>query len=146
MAPFRGDFLDQRPDLVNQYSTNPPLGEVPAAIFGELIFMVCEIMRDEAFLAQKAKSTTPEDLSIAQDLLDTLAVGHIAIFQTAPRACLKIVNTPKRRLFFRHTLPIFLGIHKVFLRQTGFVWRKNLSPLGIFPMFKQRLISLPQLQ
>lgn len=35
--------------------------------------MVREIMRDEAFLAQKAASATPEDLSIAQDLLDTLA-------------------------------------------------------------------------
>ena len=35
--------------------------------------MVREIMRDEAFLAQKAASATPEDLSVAQDLLDTLA-------------------------------------------------------------------------
>lgn len=35
--------------------------------------MVREIMRDEAFLAQKAESAAPEDLSIAQDLLDTLA-------------------------------------------------------------------------
>ncbi len=60
-------------------------------------------------------------------------------FKTDFRACLKIVNTPKGRLFFRHTLPIFLGIHKVFLRQTGFVWRKNPSPPGIFPIFKQRL-------
>lgn len=34
--------------------------------------MVREIMRDETFLAQKAESATPEDLSIAQDLLDTL--------------------------------------------------------------------------
>ena len=53
---------------------------------------------------------------------------------------MKIVNTPKGRLFFRHTLPIFLGIHKVFLRQTGFVRRKNLSLLGIFLIFKQRLV------
>lgn len=30
-------------------------------------------MRDEAFLAQKAKPATQEDLSVAQDLLDTLA-------------------------------------------------------------------------
>ena len=35
--------------------------------------MVREIMCDEAFLAQKAEPATPEDLSIAQDLLDTLA-------------------------------------------------------------------------
>ena len=57
------------------------------------------------------------------------------------RACLKIVIIPKRWLFFRHTLPIFLGIHQVFLRQIGFVWRKNPSPLGTFPIFKQRLIK-----
>ena len=44
---------------------------------------------------------------------------------TSIRACLKNVNMPKRRLFFRHTLPIFLEIHPVFLRQIGFVWRKN---------------------
>ena len=35
--------------------------------------MVCEIMRDEAFLAQRAEPAAPEDLPIAQDLLDTLA-------------------------------------------------------------------------
>ena len=35
--------------------------------------MVREIMRDEVFLARKAESAAPEDLSVAQDLLDTLA-------------------------------------------------------------------------
>ena len=34
--------------------------------------MVREIMRDEAFLSQKAKPATLEDLPVAQDLLDTL--------------------------------------------------------------------------
>ena len=48
-------------------------GESPGGDIGELISMVREIMRDEAFLAQKAASATPEDLSVAQDLLDTLA-------------------------------------------------------------------------
>ena len=56
------------------------------------------------------------------------------------RSCLKNVNMPKRRFFFRHTLPILLEIHPVFLRQIGFVWRKNSSPLVIVPFFKQRLI------
>ena len=53
---------------------------------------------------------------------------------------MKIVIIPKRWLFFPHTLPIFLGIHQVFLRQIGFVWRKDPSPLGTFPIFKQRLV------
>ena len=34
--------------------------------------MIREIMRDETFLAQKAELATMEDLSVAQDLLDTL--------------------------------------------------------------------------
>ena len=34
--------------------------------------MVREIMRDEAFLTQKAQPAGPEDLPVAQDLLDTL--------------------------------------------------------------------------
>ncbi len=34
--------------------------------------MIQEIMRDEVFLAQKAELANPEDLSVAQDLLDTL--------------------------------------------------------------------------
>ena len=34
--------------------------------------MIREIMRDETFLAQKTEPATPEDLPVAQDLLDTL--------------------------------------------------------------------------
>ena len=34
--------------------------------------MIQEIMRNEVFLAQKAEPANPEDLSVAQDLLDTL--------------------------------------------------------------------------
>ena len=35
--------------------------------------MIREICKDEAFLAQKAAPATPEDLSVAADLLETLA-------------------------------------------------------------------------
>ncbi|MCI8304358.1 MAG: hypothetical protein HFF52_06995 [Lawsonibacter sp.] len=61
----------------------------------------------------------------------------------ALRACLKNVNTPKQRLFFRRTAPIFLEIHPGFLRKIVFVWRKNPSPLCTFPFFKQRLARSP---
>ena len=37
--------------------------------------MIRDIMRDEAFLAQKAEQATREDLPVAQDLLDTLAAN-----------------------------------------------------------------------
>ena len=34
--------------------------------------MICEICKDETFLAQKAEPATPEDLQVAADLLETL--------------------------------------------------------------------------
>ncbi|WP_298019948.1 peptide deformylase [uncultured Dysosmobacter sp.] len=37
--------------------------------------MIREIMRDETLLARKAEPATPEDLPVAQDLLDTLAAN-----------------------------------------------------------------------
>ena len=37
--------------------------------------MVCEICRDEAFLAEKAEPASAEDLGTARDLLDTL-IAH----------------------------------------------------------------------
>ena len=37
--------------------------------------MIREIMRDEAFLAQKAEPATRSDLPVAQDLLDTLTAN-----------------------------------------------------------------------
>ncbi len=45
--------------------------------------MVREIMRNEAFLSQKAEPAAPEDLPAAQDLLDTLAAhkdGCVGIY------------------------------------------------------------------
>ena len=35
--------------------------------------MIREICKDEAFLAQKAEPATPDDLTTAADLLETLA-------------------------------------------------------------------------
>ena len=35
--------------------------------------MIREICKDEFFLSQKAEPATADDLSVAQDLLDTLA-------------------------------------------------------------------------
>ena len=40
--------------------------------------MIREIMRDEAFLAQKSEPATPDDLEIADDLLETLQANHAA--------------------------------------------------------------------
>ena len=38
--------------------------------------MVRDIMQDETFLAQKAEPATPDDLPVAQDLLDTLTANQ----------------------------------------------------------------------
>ena len=38
--------------------------------------MVRDIMRDETLLAQKAEPATPDDLPVAQDLLDTLTANQ----------------------------------------------------------------------
>ncbi len=35
--------------------------------------MICEIMKDPIFLSIKSQPATPEDVSVGQDLLDTLA-------------------------------------------------------------------------
>jgi len=40
--------------------------------------MIREICRDEAFLAQPSEPVTPEDVSVGQDLLDTLAAHRDA--------------------------------------------------------------------
>ena len=40
--------------------------------------MICPIMRDEAFLAQKAELATPQDVQIAKDLLETLEANKAA--------------------------------------------------------------------
>lgn len=41
--------------------------------------MVREIMRDEAFLAQKAEPATVTDLPVVEDLLDTPAYHRLRI-------------------------------------------------------------------
>ena len=50
--------------------------------------------------------------------------GTLAFF--APRPCLKNVNMPEQRVFFRDTALIFLAIHKVLLRQIALSGEKIL--------------------
>ena len=56
--------------------------------------MVREIMRDEAFLSQKAEPATLEDLPVAQDLLDTLTAhrsGCIGMAANMIGVCKRII-------------------------------------------------------
>ena len=56
--------------------------------------MVREIMRDEAFLSQKAEPSTLKDLPVAQDLLDTLTAhrsGCIGMAANMIGVCKRII-------------------------------------------------------
>ena len=56
--------------------------------------MVQDIMRDEAFLSQKAEPATLEDLPVAQDLLDTLAAhkdGCVGMAANMIGVCKRII-------------------------------------------------------
>ena len=56
--------------------------------------MVREIMRDEAFLSQKAEPATLEDLPVAQDLLDTLTAhkdGCVGMAANMIGVCRRII-------------------------------------------------------
>ena len=56
--------------------------------------MIREIMRDEAFLSQKAEPATPEDLPVAQDLLDSLTVykdGCVGMAANMIGVCKRII-------------------------------------------------------
>ena len=56
--------------------------------------MVREIMRDTIFLMQKAEAATTEDLSVAQDLLDTLAAhkdGCVGMAANMIGVCKRII-------------------------------------------------------
>ena len=56
--------------------------------------VVREIMRDEAFLSQKAELATLEDLPVAQDLLDTLTAhkdGCVGMAANMIGVCKRII-------------------------------------------------------
>ena len=57
-------------------------------------YMIQEIMRDEAFLSQKAEPATLEDLPVAQDLLDTLTAhkdGCVGMAANMIGVCKRII-------------------------------------------------------
>ena len=68
--------------------------------------MVREIMRDEAFLSQKAEPATLEDLPVAQDLLDTLTAhkdGCVGMAANMIGVCRRIIvfdNEGKHMVMF----------------------------------------------
>ena len=77
--------------------------------------MVCEICREEAFLAQKAEAATAEDLGVAQDLLDTLAAHRDGCVGMAAN----MIGVNKRIIAFESDGKYMVMLNPVIVRQDG---------------------------
>lgn len=75
--------------------------------------MVCEICREEAFLAQKAEAATAEDLGVAQDLLDTLAAHRDGCVGMAAN----MIGVNKRIIAFESDGKYMVMLNPVIVRQ-----------------------------
>ena len=77
--------------------------------------MVREICKDEAFLAQKAEPATADDLSVAQDLLDTLAAHKEGCVGMAAN----MIGVNKRINAFDNEGKYTVMFNPVIVRQSG---------------------------
>ena len=77
--------------------------------------MIREIMRDETFLAQKAEPATPEDLSVGQDLLDTLEANKEHCVGMAAN----MIGINKRIIVFDNEGTYILMFNPEIIKQSG---------------------------
>ena len=77
--------------------------------------MIREICKDEAFLAQKAEPATAEDLSVAQDLLETL----IAHKEGCVGMAANMIGVNKRIIVFDNEGEYTLMFNPVIVRKSG---------------------------
>lgn len=77
--------------------------------------MVRDICRDEAFLALKSKAATPDDLPVAQDLLETL----IANKQVCVGMAANMIGVSKRIIAFENNGENMLMFNPVIVRRSG---------------------------
>ncbi len=77
--------------------------------------MVCEICKNESFLAQKADSATPEDLGTAQDLLDTLIAHKAGCVGMAAN----MIGVNKRIIAFDNEGEYMVMFNPSIVRQSG---------------------------
>ena len=77
--------------------------------------MIREIMRDETFLAQKAEPATPEDLSVGQDLLDTLEANKEHCVGMAAN----MIGVNKRIIVFDNEGTPMVMFNPEIIRQSG---------------------------
>ena len=77
--------------------------------------MVCEICRDEAFLAQKAEAAAAEDIGTARDLLDTL----IAYKDGCVGMAANMIGVNKRIIAFDNEGEYTVMLNPVIIKESG---------------------------
>ena len=77
--------------------------------------MVCEICRDEAFLAQKAEPAAVEDLGTARDLLDTLIAHKDGCVGMAAN----MIGVNKRIIAFENEGEYTVMLNPVIIKKSG---------------------------
>jgi peptide deformylase len=102
--------------------------------------MVRPIMKDRFFLSQKSKSATPEDVSVAQDLLDTLAAHRDGCVGMAAN----MIGVAKRIIVFTHDGSDMVMFNPEIIKQTGPYETEEgcLSLTGVRPTTRYRTITV----
>lgn len=77
--------------------------------------MVCEICRDEAFLAQKAEAAAAEDIGTARDLLDTLIAHKDGCVCMAAN----MIGVNKRIIAFDNEGEYMVMLNPMIVKQSG---------------------------
>lgn len=79
------------------------------------VYMVREIYKGEAFLAQKAESAAVDDLGVAQDLLDTLITHKDGCVGMAAN----MIGINKRIIAFDNDGEYMVMFNPVIVKQSG---------------------------
>ena len=102
--------------------------------------MTREIMRDEAFLAQRAEPATPDDLPVAQDLLDTLTANQSRCVGMAAN----MVGVNKRIIVFDNEGEYMVMFNPEIIKKSGPYHAEEgcLSLLGVRPARRWKSIKV----
>ena len=102
--------------------------------------MVRPIMKDRFFLSQKSKPATPEDVSVAQDLLDTLAAHQDGCVGMAAN----MIGVSKRIIVFTHDGSDMVMFNPEIVKQSGPYETEEgcLSLTGVRPATRYRTITV----
>ena len=102
--------------------------------------MVRPIMKDRFFLSQKSKPATPEDVSVAQDLLDTLAAHRDGCVGMAAN----MIGVSKRIIVFTHDGSDMVMFNPEIIKQSGPYETEEgcLSLTGVRPATRYRTITV----